>query len=220
MDRPPKLSVAIIESTPPLRIYVEGASDAEALANLTGCRVKVEQTYEPESRRGKRRSPTATGNGTAPAVTEDDSAMFVVTELGLPEKVRQRINAEPNRAFRVGDFLDLGDRKRINGILYRLAVEQRQIERTRNRGEFRALRSARPPVKKPAEGATAAPKVLMFMHKHVGEWLGVPVIAQGMGIEEQAGALRASLDRLAKKKVLWKDGGAYCAPREGQEAQH
>lgn len=202
--------LATIETSPPLRVYLESAADAPRLAYEIGHRVTIEQTYEPVAPKPKR---VARSNGKSATATSAGAA-----SQSLPEQVRQRINANPNRAFSTEDFEDLGTKKAMSAVLFRLK-KKRQVQ-SPSRGMYQALRGA-PQVRNPAEGATARDKVLAFMRQHPGEWMRAADVTLGMGLaSDRRSAVSAALNRLAPSQ-LHKDGGRFCFPRVmRQEAQH
>ncbi len=202
------LILAIVEITPPLRVYLENAEDARRLADETSQRVSV--VYEPGI---KRHDPIGPAARAKRLITPISTIIPPPLTGSLPEQVRARINADPTRTFRVANFADLGDKKRINAILFRLKVTN-QIDRP-SRGEFRARRGAAPAQDATAvrRGLTGNAMVLGYMRDHAGEWLRTMDVVRGMGFnEDRRGAVGAALGRLADE-YLQKKGGSYCYPR-------
>lgn len=234
----PDLIIATIDPKPGIceyatPVYVDSGDArrvAAILANLTGCRVRVEHVYEPAAQ-----PTTATATATVaaslavPNASSAPSATVAVPRSAAfpskgqkvpgsaPERVLTRINAEPQRWFCADDFADLGlSRKRTAGVLYRLASEECKIKRGQ-RGRFRALPSANnsPPRPGPSlfdrdadvtERPSAGPRVLAFMQSHPDKWLKARDVTEGMGYDaaEHMAAIRASLTRLAGRGQIEK----------------
>ena len=141
----------------------------------------------------------------------------------LPSRILQRINASPSKVFHPDDFADLaGDSPNLaSTALFRLAKPTKSGPariRKVGRAQFQALDRAPP---RPANGsgeastsATDSASVMAFMEGRPGEWLRPAQVTVGLGLDEdRRPAVAASLDRLFKKKVLQKQGGAFCFPR-------
>lgn len=203
METTSRLIPATVETAPTLRVYLESTDDASRLADLTGFRVKVEQVYEPTSKCCEKMiSRTATNEISRETV---ESSVGLQT---LPEQVYKRITTSPERSFRVKDFLDLGNKKHINAILFRLAVKQKKIARG-GRGEFQALSNAAAITVDTTGHPTSGPKILTYMKQHQGEWLHPKDVRSGMGLAaDRLGAVTAALGRLAPKFIR-KKGSLY-----------
>lgn len=196
--------VATVETTPVRRFQVESRDDAEWLSQVSGCRVRVieETVIEPKAPGAP---PLASPAPAAPPVSghafNDSSA------LSAPDKIRQRMAAEPDRTFRASDFPEIGDSARVGNTLHRLA-EAGDIERV-DRGEYRMLRSAT--VTPITSGSGTSTQVVAYLQQHPGEWLRAPQITTGMGLgDERKPAIAAALIRLAKAGHISKRGSTFC----------
>ena len=213
----------------PLRVHLDDLGDAALLANLTGCKVRIEQTYEPATaepapadKPSTRRAPKRFGRS-SPQRPDESTA---------PARVLRRINAHPSRSFKVEDLEDLGlTKKRLNGILYRLYAEQHAIRRaTDRRGAYQALDqkgSARPKngdartgSKRVISGETSGANVLAFLEKHAGSWMRAAEVTHGMGLpDDRKGAVAASLSRLCGNGQVQKNGTAYGVAATARRAE-
>lgn len=193
--------VATVETTPARRFQVESRDDAEWLSQVSGCRVRVieETVIEPKAPGAPPLAPAASPiNGAA----LNDSAA-----LSAPDKIRQRMVAQPDRTFRATDFPEIGDSAKVGNTLHRLA-EAGDIERV-DRGEYRMLRSAT--TTSITSGSGTSTQVVAYLQQHPGEWLRAPQITTGMGLgDERKPAIAAALIRLAKAGQISKRGSTFC----------
>lgn len=208
-----------------IRVYLDNSAETDAvarqLATLCGCPIRIERVIQPAP-------PIEKSFFDAPSKKRAASSKrgAKLPKGEAPEIIRQRINKEPQRKFRVGDFLDLGlKKKRINGILYRLFHNQKQIRRV-GPGTFQALRSngvasdaidlfiSSGALKRKVDNATGATLVLAFLGKHRGESMHAADVTKGMKLaDDRKPAVTASLNRLAAKGKIQKNGGVFMLPR-------
>lgn len=199
--------IATVETTPARRFQVESRDDAEWLSQVSGCRVRVieETVIEPKAPAA---APTPAPAPPAPAAPPvNGAALDGSSALSAPDKIRQRMVAQPDRTFRATDFPEIGDSAKVGNTLHRLA-EAGDIERV-ERGEYRMLRSTTAtPI---TSGSGTSTQVVAYLQQHPGEWLRAPQVTTGMGLgDERKPAVAAALIRLAKAGHISKRGSTFC----------
>lgn len=194
--------IATVETTPARRFQVESRDDAEWLSQVSGCRVRIveETVIEPKA-------PMAAPPSTPTAPPANGAALNNSSALSAPDKIRQRMAAQPERTFRASDFPEIGDSARVGNTLHRLA-EAGDIERV-ERGEYRMLRSATAtPI---TSGSGTSTQVVAYLQQRPGEWLRAVQITTGMGLgDERKPAVAAALARLARSGQISKRGSTFC----------